>query len=146
MRKFFKQRNILFKTKYGQHKASFSEHFVYLIKKRLYSAMRSEISDNWPALLPYIIKALNQKRIKVLGNIMPSEINSEWDDVKLREAQKNNKVKVYHEPNWETQNQNQKTYLESKKILQPGSYVYVDKKTEVFNKSFFVQVKIFFFK
>ena len=106
--------------------------------------MRSEISDDWPKLLPFIVNALNHKPIKALGNKSPSEINSEWDDVKIREAQKKNKIKVYHEPNWETQNQNQKTYLQSKKILQPGSYVYVDKKTEVFNKSFFAQVRLFF--
>ena len=102
--------------------------------------MRSEISDDWPTFLPYVVDALNHKPIKALGGRSPSEINSEWDDVKVREAQMKNKVKVYHEPKWEIQNKNQKNYLESKNILQPGSFVYVDKKTEIFNKSFFAQV------
>ena len=142
LRKFFKERNILFKTKYGAHKANFSEHFVYLVKKRLFMLMRSEISDDWPTFLPFVVDALNHKPIKALGGMSPSEINREWDDVKVREAQKKNLVKVYHEPKWEIQNENQKKYLDSKKPLQPGSYVYVDKKTEIFNKSFFAQVSI----
>ena len=96
--------------------------------------MRSEISDDWPTFLPYVVEALNHKPVKALGNLSPSQISSEWDDVKVREAQSKNKIKVYEEPNWQTQNENQKKYLESKKVLQPGSYVYVDKKTEVFNK------------
>lgn len=146
LRKFFKERNILFKTKYGLHKANFSEHFVYLIKKRLYLMMRSEISTDWPSFLPLVVNALNHKPVKALGNLSPSEINSEWDDVKVREAQVENNINVYHEPKWEIQNQNQKNYLESKKILQPGSYVYVDKKTEIFNKSFFAQVSNIFFR
>jgi len=139
--KFFRERQIYFKAKYLQHKANFSEHYMFLIKKKLYMMMRSEISDDWPKFLPYVVDALNHKPIKALGFKSPSEINSEWDDVKIRESQKEKKIQVYHEPDWKTQNKNQEKYLSSSKNkFQPGTFVYIDKKTEVFNKSFFAQV------
>ena len=103
--------------------------------------MRSEISDDWPSFLPLVVDALNHKPIKALGNVSPSEINSEWDDEKIQKAQEEKQIKVYHEPDWQTQNKNQDDYLKSKNPLQPSSFVYVDKKTEIFNKSFFAQVR-----
>ena len=63
------------------------------------------------------VEALNNKPVKALGNLSPSQISSEWDDVKVREAQSRNKIKVYEKPNWQTHNENQKNYLESKKVL-----------------------------
>ena len=114
---------------------------MYLIKKRLYMMMRSKVSSDWVHFLPLVVDALNNKPIKALGYRSPSEINSEWDDFKVRQSQKDEKVKVYHEPNWKTQNKNQENYLKNKrKHLQPGAFVYVDKKVGIFNKSFFAQV------
>ena len=103
--------------------------------------MRSKVSDDWVHFLPLVVNALNKKPIKALGYRSPSEINSEWDDFKVRESQKAEKVKVYQEPDWKTQNKNQENYLKDKrKHLQPGTFVYVDKKVGIFNKSFFAQV------
>lgn len=102
--------------------------------------MRSEVSDNWPKFLPLVVDSLNHKPIKALGNMSPSEINSEWDDFKVRQSIKDAHVKSNQQDDWKTQNENQEKYLNSNKSLQPGKYVYLDKKTELFDKSFFAQV------
>ncbi len=105
--------------------------------------MRSKVSDDWVHFLPLVVNALNNKPIKALGYRSPSEINSEWDDFKVRQSQKDEKIKVYHEPEWKAQNKNQENYLKNQnKHLQPGAFVYVDKKIGVFNKSFFAQVSL----
>ena len=102
--------------------------------------MRSEVSTDWPQFLPLVVDSLNKKHIKQLGNISPSEINSDLDDVKIRDAQKLNNVAVYQEPSWKQQNMNQENFSSSGNAFQVGQHVYMDKKTEVFDKSFFAQV------
>lgn len=120
--KFFRERKILFKFKYQQHKANFAEHFVYLIKKKLYTILRAKVTDNWVKYLPSVVGALNHKPIKALGYRSPAEINSSWDDVKVRKSQKEENLEVYHEPNWQDQNKNQSKYLASKTPLKPGKF------------------------
>ena len=142
LKSFFKKEKIIFSIKSGSNKASFAEHIIYLIKRRLYMMMRSEVSTDWPQFLPLVVDALNKKPIKFLGNISPAEINSELDDVKIRDAQQQNKTTVYQEPTWKEQNKSQENYPRSANAFQIGQHVYLDKKTEVFDKSFFAQVKI----
>lgn len=120
--KFFREKKILFKFKFQQHKANFAEHFVYLIKKKLYTMLRAKVTDNWVKYLPSVVDALNHKPIKALGYRSPSEINSSWDDVKVRKSQKDKKIQLYREPNWRTQNKDQEKYLSSKNPLQPGKF------------------------
>ena len=148
LKNFFKKEKIIFSVKAGTNKASFAEHIIYLIKRRLYMMMRSEVSTDWPRFLPLVVDALNQKHIKLLGNISPSEINSELDDVKVRDAQQQNNVTFYQEPSWKQQNESQENFPRSGSSFQVGQHVYLDKKTEVFDKSFFAQVisKNSFFK
>jgi hypothetical protein len=148
LKNFFRKEKIIFSVKAGTNKASFAEHIIYLIKRRLYMMMRSEVSTDWPRFLPLVVDALNQKHIKLLGNISPSEINSELDDVKVRDAQQQNNVTFYQEPSWKQQNKSQKNFPRSGSSFQVGQHVYLDKKTEVFDKSFFAQVisKNSFFK
>ncbi len=140
LRAFFKKEKILFNIKTGTNKANFAEHAIYLIKKRLYMAMMSKVSTDWPAFLPSIVEALNEKPLKNLGNFSPSEINNELDDAKVHNAQKRDHVQVYEENDWRQQEKNQEEYGKSKNPFQIGQYVYVDKKVEFFDKSFFAQV------
>jgi len=142
LKDFFKKEKIFFKLKFGKNKSNFSEHFIFLIKRRLYLMMRSEVSTNWPAFLPFIVTALNKKPLKLLGNLSPQEINSEWDDPMVRQSQQENNVTPFKEPGWREQNKSQANYEKSNKTFQIGDYVYLDKKTEVFDKSFFAQVSM----
>lgn len=143
LRAFFKKHNILFKLKYGKNKASWSEHAIYLIKKKMYMMLRAEIKDDWLEMLPHAVKALNERHLKSLGYISPIDIQSELDDVVVREAQKKTNINVYHQPNWKQQNENQANYEKSNNPLQVGQFVYLDKKEEIFNKSFHAQVSFF---
>jgi len=78
--------------------------------------------------------------MKLLGNISPDQINSAWDDVLIRDAQKKSNFVPFQEPSWKVQNDTQKVYTASKKKFQVGQFVYLDKKVEVFDKSFYAQV------
>ena len=140
LKPFFKKEKIIFNIKTGTNKANFAEHAIYLIKTRLYMIMRSEVSTDWPKFLPSVVEALNEMPQKKLGNFSPSEINNELDDAKVHDAQKRKHIKVYEEPDWKQQDQNQEDYLKSKNQLQIGRHVYLDKKIEVFDKSFFSHV------
>jgi hypothetical protein len=145
LKPFFKKEKIIFNIKTGTNKANFAEHAIYLIKKRLYMIMRSEVSTDWPKFLPSVVEALNEKPPKKLGNFSPSEINNELDDAKVHNAQKRNHVQVYEEPDWKQQDINQEDYLKSKNLLQIGQHVYLDKKITAFDKSFFSHVRKSFF-
>jgi len=105
--------------------------------------MMSKISTDWPTFLPSVVDALNQKPLKALGNSSPSEINNELDDAKVRNAQKRNHVQAYEETDWKEQEKSQEDYMKSNNPLQIGQHVYLDKKVEVFDKSFFAQVSHF---
>lgn len=138
---FFKERHIYFHIKTGKNKANFAEHAIFLIKRRLYTTLRAQVSDNWPKYLPLVVASFNKTHLKILGNLAPEDIKSEFDDPMVRESQEKSGVNVYKEPSWEEQNSNQEEYLKStKNIFKPGAFCYVDKKIELFDKSFFSQV------
>ena len=140
LKSFFKKEKIIFSIKAGTNKANFAEHVIYLIKRRLYMMMRSEVSSDWPKFLPLVVEALNEKPLQLLGNIAPVQINSELDDVKVRDAQQENNVVTYKEPDWKEQNSSQENYASSGNPFQIGQHVYLDAKTEIFDTSFFARV------
>lgn len=143
-KKYFKEKKIYFHTKVQRHKASFAEHAIYLVKLKLYKILRSELTQDWVQYLPIVVKALNDRPVKALGNVKPSSINSFLDDVKIREAQSTNKVNPYHEPDYESQNRNQAAYEASSNKFQLGAFVYLDFKQMTFDKSFDTQISILF--
>lgn len=143
LKDFFKQNNILFRTKKGKNKASWAEHAIFLIKRKLFLLLRSETSDDWVANLPHVVSLLNKRHIQSLGNVPPEEIRSELDDVKIRSALAAEGKPIITTPNWKQQNLNQEKYEKSKNPFQVGQFVYVDKKVETFDKSYYSQVSIF---
>ena len=128
------------------HKASFSEQAIYLVKRKLYQMMRQKMDDKWPNYLQIVVDSLNEIPRKKLGFIAPAEINSLVDGAKVFEARQNLGIKVYQEPDYETQNANQEYYEKSMSKFQVGTYVYLDNKTTNFTKSFDTQVKYSFQK
>lgn len=134
-KKLFEERHILFETKHLKNKAAMAEHAIYLVKRKLYLLMRSERTDNWVKLLPIAVNLLNQRPLKKIGNLGPGSINSMLDDIKVREAQKDNCVPVYDEPNYKIQNEAQKNY-EKSQGMQVNNFVYLDYKEKTFAKSF----------
>jgi hypothetical protein len=142
-KKLFEKLDIYFTTKHSVNKANYAERYIYLLKRKLYLMMRGYLSDDWPKFVPFAVKALNSVHSKKLGGLSPGEINSFFDDVKVRQAQTENCVQVYKEPNYTEQETNQKVYESSSNPLQVGTYVYLDYKPTAFDKAFDRQVSYF---
>lgn len=139
----FKKLRIRFRTKtHSENKANFSEHGIFLVKRKLYLMMEELNSKNWPVLLPKVEEQLNMKPIPKLGGIAPNEINSFYDDIKVREAQKNEKKKPYEQPTFEKQQANEKEYENSRTLFKTGAYVYLQNKKKTFQKSYLPHVKL----
>lgn len=130
--------------KYLANKANFSEFGIFLVKKRLFQCLRAKLSEDWPHYLPFVVSALNQRKLKKLGYLSPIDIKSSLDNVKVQEALKSKNIEPYSQPDWRTQEKNQTDYENSKAELQVGKFVYKDDPTKVFSKSFHTQVKFCF--
>ena len=139
----FKKYKIRFTTKHLTHKASFSEQAIYLVKRKLYRMMREQMDDKWPNYLNIVVDGLNEIPRKKLGFVAPAEINSLADGAKVFEARKTLVIKVYQEPDYHTQNDNQTAFEESLSKFQVGTFVYLDNKATSFTKSFDTQVCFF---
>lgn len=137
----FKKLNIYFHIKVGRNKASFVEAAIALIKRKLYMMLRAELSQNWPHYLDITVASLNKRHVKGLGGIAPGEINSFLDDVKIRDAQKDQNITPYEEPDFEDQRSAQESYEPSQKCpFEVGSYVYLDLEKSFFDKGYDMQV------
>lgn len=110
------------------------------MKKKLYMLLRGTLSQNWVSAIENVVNSYNDTPIKKLGWIKPNTIHSEFDSVRVEQAQVKNNIKVYKEPNFEDQIKNQKDYESQSKNLQVGQYVYLDFDEKIFSKSFDVQV------
>ena len=142
VKKFLMKEHILLKFKYGANKASVVEHYIYLVKKRLYMLLRGTLSKNWIEHLEKICDDFNNTPLKRLGWLKPSDINSLRDSIRVTEAKKANNVPILTEPSFQEQQKNQSTYeANPKNKIQLHSYVLLDfKETPVFDKSFDVSV------
>jgi hypothetical protein len=97
--------------------------------------MRSAVSTDWPNFLSSDVEALNEMSQKKLGNFFsPPEINNKLDDTKVHNAQKKNILQCMRS-----------LIGKSKNPFQIGRDVYIAKRIEVFDKSFFSHVSNSFF-
>ena len=133
-KKYFKEKKIFFRIKTGLNKASFAEHAIYLVKRRLYRLLRSLLKDTWTAYLHQVVKNLNDTPNEAIGDLKPSDISSHEDDTKIE-----NKIGLPDYPSIEQLTENEKKYKQNMKNLQIGDYVYADFPAKVFDKSFDVQ-------
>lgn len=101
--------------------------------------LRSLLSHNWPKYLPIVVKQHNETKLKKLGFLKPSDINSVYDSAIVNEEKKAKKVSTYTEPPYQKQEENQKTYEQKKQNLQVGDYVYLNLNQKAFDKSFDLQ-------
>jgi hypothetical protein len=106
--------------------------------------MRQNMDDKWPNYLNIVVDGLNEIPRKKLGFIAPAEINSLADGDKVFKARKDLGIKVYQEPDYHTQNDNQDAFEDSLSKFQVGTFVYLDNKATNFTKSFDTQVCFFF--
>ena len=72
--------------KSGQNKASFAESGIKKLKRKIYVAMRASLTDVWPPLLEQVTANLNNTPLINLGGLVPAQIQSNLDDVKVDRA------------------------------------------------------------
>lgn len=130
LKRYFEDKDIRHQYKFGLTKCTFAENGIYLIKLRLYTALRSTGSRNWPSLLQKIVENYNSTPQAALKNLKPSDFNSSLDDVKLPDEPK--------EPNFIEQFKNQKEYEKNSNYPQKGDFCFLSSHppTKVFQKSF----------
>lgn len=131
LKRYFEQeKDIRHQYKFGLTKCTFAENAIYLIKMRLYTALRSSNSRDWPFLLKKVVNNYNNTPQTALKNLKPSDFKSSFDDVKLPDDPKT--------PNFIEQFQNQKKYEGNMNLPQVGDFCYLSAQRQpnkVFEKS-----------
>ena len=139
MKNYFEKHNIRFHIKQGKIKAGFSEYAIYLIKRRLYCALREGLTRNWIDLLPEVIQVINATPRHYLGGLTPDTFSSPFDNHIL-----DDRIGISHLPPFNTWWNNRETYLSNESFLQKNDYVYANSYPDSkFSKSFDVQVSQF---
>lgn len=141
---FFKTKSIYFKTKIGRNKAGIAEWGIFIVKRRLYMLLRGILNQNWVDYIQKIVADYNHTPLTKLGGIAPENVHSEIDSVKVTEAQKLNKIKVYKEPNFHDQIKNQEEFENNAKNIKVGTYVYLTSNEPLFSKSYDVKVHFYY--
>ena len=137
----FRKKKIVFKYKFGKNKSAIIEHYIYLVKRRLFMLLRGTLSKNWVSQLPKICDSFNNTPLKRLGWLKPNDINTLIDAVRVNEAKKKFGIPVLSEPSFKEQQENQISYENNKKNLyQANQFCYVDMNSSVFDKAYDVSV------
>lgn len=130
LKNFFASKNIRHQYKFGITKCNFAESAIYQIKLKLYTALRSNKSRNWPFYLEKVVSNYNNIPKSYLNDLKPNDFKSSADDIKIPFTEE--------VPNFEEQFENQKEYEANKNLPQKGTYCFLKQhlSTEVFEKSF----------
>ena len=138
MKVYFEKHNIRFHIKQGKVKAGFSEYAIYLIKRRLYCALREGLTTNWIDLLPEIVQVINATPRRYLGGLTPDTFSSPFENHIL-----DDRIGISHLPPFTEWWHNRETYLANDHLLQKNDYVYANSYPDSkFSKSYDVQVRI----
>lgn len=110
---------------------------------------RSLHTEDWPSLLPQAVMQLNSRSLTRLNGLAPKDITSQWDDYLVQQAATKSRNSAglpraakleqstsQSKPDLNQQLANQKAYEANPKMLQVGSYVYVDYKQKSFTKGY----------
>lgn len=133
----FKEKKIYYKAKFGQNKASYAEHYIYIVKRKLYMLLRSELSKNWPKYIKLVVDGYNKTPLEKLGFLTPNDISGEKDSVAIQENKKAHNISTYRQPNFEEQIQNA---LNLKTKLKKGDFCYKFFDEKLFNKKYNISV------
>mgnify|MGYP003384906240 CR=1 FL=1 len=106
--------------------------------------MRRYRTSDWVSLLPRAVELLNARPMSRNGGVPPADINSFMDDPILRAAREEQGV-TFPEPNRQEEVNSEQQFdkavaSQNKPQLIVGSFVFLDRKQKVFDKSFELQV------
>lgn len=134
---YFQRNHIWVHFKKPPLKAPYIEGTIFHIKRKLYLAMRSQETRNWPELVDKIVHNWNFRSHKSLGNLKPAQLNSPEKSV-LLDQYVNKKESTFEE-----RRQNEKDYEQDGKI-QVNSYVFISPNIKR-HRGFHEQVSAMFF-
>lgn len=137
----FKEHNIFFKYKFGKNKAAYVERYIFLVKKKLFMLLRSELSENWVKYIKLVVNSMNKTPIKKLGYLAPNDISSERDSVSVDIRKRELNISSESYPTFEEQNQLSASYQDTTKNLKKGDYVYKQYNEKLFDKKYNVSVR-----
>jgi len=141
--KYYRENNIYYHQKTGINKASFAEHAIFVVKRKLFVMLRDRVSEHWPKYLPVVTENLNLQPRPALGYMTPAQIQSPMDDPAVQRAKKLHHIPQQEEPSQEEQEQNQKDFEASNSPYKVGNYVFKNFLPNAFDKSFDTQVSIY---
>jgi len=144
LKNYFKGKKIWHKIIRTANKAAVAESSISLIKQRLFVALQTLDTKNWPSLLPKIVTALNSTENKAIGGIQPGSIVTPFDNVKLDKVEDK---RPYTQPHWYDQIKAQENYEKKPTNLQVGDLVLVKRekeKTDTFKKGYQVPVSFYY--
>ena len=141
----------------GGNKAFAAEHSIFLIKRRLYTLLRSKwvkiyiikiinvflqfpplirLTKAWIKYLKPVVSAINRTERKSLGYIAPITVKSRWSDIIIR-----SKIGTPKHLSHKQKIMNQKKYERQRSKLQVGSFVTVATSSQgAMEKSYDIQV------
>ncbi len=122
-----KRRNIKLYLLLPPSHASVIEQWIRSLKSRVHALARSHLTDNWPELLPEVVKGLNGSYCRSIRGI-PRDLNDPKFDSQIREAHKQDQELRSHEGR---RNKNL-----AEKDFQVGQFVYINVAKTSFDKSF----------
>jgi hypothetical protein len=120
-------------SSYRASKANFAEHYIFIIKKRLYLFLRSTGETHWEKYIQLICKNVNSIALDAIGGFSPASV-TELTEYKVRLAME----KKGNFLDWHQQEENIKKFEdtpEAKRKINLGLYVYKTLEKEALGKS-----------
>lgn len=136
----FRSKKIYYKSKFGKNKANYAERYIYFVKRKLYMILRSQLSENWPKYIKFVVDGYNNTPLKKLGYLTPNDIQSEKESVDVRLNKNLSNISIYKQPTFENQLENAKTF-KNEKSLQVGDFCYKFYDENLFNKKYNISVR-----
>ena len=119
--------------KRGFNKASFAEHAIFMIKRKLFLTIRHKNTRDWPAYVNLVVTNLNNTSRRSLGNLKPSELDSREKAAKLGKEIGFEKETKFSDHAKNVEDFNKRT------DLKPGQFVFVSTNKSL--RSYEIQVE-----
>jgi len=139
-RKVFKKYGIYYKSKFGKHKANFVERMIYVVKRKLYLILRSQLTLDWVKYIKFVVDSYNNTPLKKLGYLTPNKITSEKNSVDVDLSKKEFGIASFKQPNFEEQELNVQSYNTQKNKLSEGDFCYKFYDEKLFEKKYNISV------
>lgn len=121
----------------GVNKAFLAENYIGILKRRLFMALRVNLSDNWVKILQPVTNLLNNSYSKALLYFFtPAEVNAPEFDSVIRYIKS---LKSELEAQKEEEEVSAKRRKTEKNVFEVNDYVYYDVPRKPFDKSFDIQ-------